>query len=217
MKCNECNEDKEEDEFYKQRKVCKKCVNKKRKIYVEENRDRINANTRKWKNQLSKEKKEKIKEDLRNRNKERYANPEIRSKELARQAKYREENLDDRKKQVERYDKSRKGKAKKKKWYWENRDKILKDKKQFYQKYKEKCSLYGKKWREENPEKQKAQWMAANARKTGKLIPSEVCEVCEVKTRLEMHHYDYSKPLDVIWCCRSCHGKLDRIRREAEF
>jgi ribosomal protein S27AE len=35
-------------------------------------------------------------------------------------------------------------------------------------------------------------------------IDREPCEVCESE-EAQMHHEDYSKPLDVRWLCRRCH------------
>lgn len=44
-----------------------------------------------------------------------------------------------------------------------------------------------------------------NAVRSGKII-KEKCACGSLKT--EAHHSDYSKPLSVLWACRSCHSKL---------
>lgn len=36
------------------------------------------------------------------------------------------------------------------------------------------------------------------------------------KERIERHHPDYSKPLEVIFVCKSCHGLLDEERHKRE-
>jgi hypothetical protein len=45
----------------------------------------------------------------------------------------------------------------------------------------------------------------------GDLISSDRCEHCgspAVNYKLEAHHSDYSKPLEVVWLCRSCHTSI---------
>lgn len=38
-----------------------------------------------------------------------------------------------------------------------------------------------------------------------------ICSICKLQTdRIQAHHNDYSKPLDVIWVCGKCHWKIDR-------
>lgn len=49
------------------------------------------------------------------------------------------------------------------------------------------------------------------ALKRGK-IEKEKCFFCN-NPKTESHHYDYSKPLDVIWICTKCHGKLHILLR----
>lgn len=37
-------------------------------------------------------------------------------------------------------------------------------------------------------------------------INTNICQICKkVSNNLERHHFDYSKPIDVIIVCRSCH------------
>jgi hypothetical protein len=54
-------------------------------------------------------------------------------------------------------------------------------------------------------------WMAKGSKsvtyavKTGKMVKPLYCERCSSFGRLDGHHKDYSKPLQVEWLCRSCH------------
>ncbi len=57
-----------------------------------------------------------------------------------------------------------------------------------------------------NPEKYKAHQIAGNAVRDSRLV-RQPCEVCG-DTKSEMHHDDYSKPLEVRWFCRTHHKKL---------
>ena len=62
-----------------------------------------------------------------------------------------------------------------------------------------------------DPLKTKARSMVNKRVQTGTIVKPEVCEECESGgTRLEGHHEDYSKPLDVEWLCTICHGKRHR-------
>jgi len=61
--------------------------------------------------------------------------------------------------------------------------------------------------REKYPEKAKARWTLHNAVKRGRLAKPSTCQHCSVVGRIEGHHQDYSKPLDVMWLCKPCHGK----------
>lgn len=45
-------------------------------------------------------------------------------------------------------------------------------------------------------------------RKANKSIPATVCEKCGTTERLQRHHPDMSKPLDVIILCQTCHKDL---------
>jgi hypothetical protein len=58
--------------------------------------------------------------------------------------------------------------------------------------------------------KQNARTILNQNVRRGKIIRPEVCPICEENPKVEGHHTDYSKPLDVVWCCRNCHRLLDR-------
>lgn len=55
-------------------------------------------------------------------------------------------------------------------------------------------------------EKQFARRCVAQAVKAGVLVRPEHCPRCgKKKRRIEAHHHDYSKPLEVEWLCSPCH------------
>lgn len=65
-----------------------------------------------------------------------------------------------------------------------------------------------KNWEIRNKHKKVAQQQARRAFISGKILSTGLCEDCGVTgVKLQMHHEDYSKPLDVNFLCTSCHGK----------
>lgn len=82
----------------------------------------------------------------------------------------------------------------------------------------EPASKAKKSWQERNPEKARASWAVCNAVRDGKLIKPDRCEVDdgECRGKIEGHHEDYSKPLEVRWLCVLHHEIADRERRERE-
>lgn len=74
-------------------------------------------------------------------------------------------------------------------------------------------------WAEKNPEGRKAQHVANNALRNGRLERKTLCEGCglpKTAALAEKHHPDYSKPLLVVWLCKPCHAIADKIRRAVE-
>jgi len=69
-------------------------------------------------------------------------------------------------------------------------------------------------WQNRNPEKVKAQQQANNAVKKGLIKKKDKCEICGAGGRIEKHHPDYSKPLEVQFLCCVCHGKTKRKDKE---
>ena len=63
------------------------------------------------------------------------------------------------------------------------------------------------------PYKQIARIALFHAIQIGKIIRPEECSVCHKKIKVEGHHPDYSKPLEVIWMCRRCHFDLHKKLR----
>lgn len=67
---------------------------------------------------------------------------------------------------------------------------------------------------EKHREKQNVRDELNSAVKTGKVTKPTHCEDCKTEPkRLEGHHEDYSKPLEVIWLCTPCHAKADKVLR----
>jgi hypothetical protein len=61
----------------------------------------------------------------------------------------------------------------------------------------------------------KARCVLYAAIKAGTVRRGDTCESCGVVGRIEAHHEDYSKPLDVQWLCSKCHGVTRRKERAA--
>jgi hypothetical protein len=71
-----------------------------------------------------------------------------------------------------------------------------------------------KRWEEKNPEKAKAAQTLTNAVRD-KMISKKPCEVCG-NEKVEAHHDDYTKPLEVRWLCKKHHWVADQVRRQRE-
>ena len=53
----------------------------------------------------------------------------------------------------------------------------------------------------------------SHAIRAGK-ISKQLCEICG-NIKVEAHHQDYQKPLEVKWLCPKCHRKLHREMKSA--
>lgn len=67
-----------------------------------------------------------------------------------------------------------------------------------------------KRWNSKSPEKRAAHIILGNAVRDGVAQKPMTCSMCGATGRIHGHHQDYTKPLDVIWCCQKCHVQLHR-------
>ena len=65
--------------------------------------------------------------------------------------------------------------------------------------------------RRAEPHKNAARVAVYKAIKNGQLVRGD-CYFCGSSERIQAHHEDYDHPLDVVWLCSSCHGKLHTIK-----
>jgi len=64
-------------------------------------------------------------------------------------------------------------------------------------------------------EQKRAERLLRSAIKHGLLVRPTSCKECHRSSEIVAHHRDYSKPLEVEWLCRKCHGKADsELRRQ---
>lgn len=57
-----------------------------------------------------------------------------------------------------------------------------------------------------------ARRIATKAKRNGTIV-RKPCEHCGSNENMNMHHEDYSRPLEVIWLCRKCHLKVHASAR----
>lgn len=75
---------------------------------------------------------------------------------------------------------------------------------------KKQRSQYKKEYYEKNKEKV-SMWNRINYLKRKNIISLNKCENCGNKESLIMHHDDYDKPFEIMVLCRSCHNKLHKL------
>lgn len=62
--------------------------------------------------------------------------------------------------------------------------------------------------RARNPERYKARTAVGNALRDGRLTRGP-CKHCGSTEKVQAHHHDYNKPLDVEWVCFKCHREQE--------
>lgn len=99
-------------------------------------------------------------------------------------------------------------------YYHENKEKVAKRFKAYQ--YKRRYEVQ-KKWQQRNKEKCIAYTMVYQAIKNGKLVKPKNCQICKKEKELQAHHADYSKPLDVIFCCGKCHNGVFHTPKKGKY
>ena len=72
---------------------------------------------------------------------------------------------------------------------------------------------------EKNPTQKNAHMVIDAAINAGVVERPDHCYGCgcaNSEHRIEAHHHDYSKPLEVIWLCTPCHRRMDKQRQNQE-
>ena len=112
-----------------------------------------------------------------------------------------------------------------KKYREKNKEKLKEEHRKHYGENKEIYAEKSKKWAKENPEKMnlaRAKYKKNNlekvkakdkARWNVKIPKGQLCQCCLLKFAEERHHEDYSKPLEVIFLCISCHKSIHTLKR----
>lgn len=72
------------------------------------------------------------------------------------------------------------------------------------------------KWRTTHALQRKAHVLLNNSLKNGRIERPAVCSRCGDRCVPHGHHEDYTKPLEVVWLCKPCHGKRHREINETK-
>jgi ribosome-binding protein aMBF1 (putative translation factor) len=113
--------------------------------------------------------------------------------------KHRKENIE----KIREYDRNRPN----------NKERGKKERKAIYADEKRLAKYREQKqeWAKKNKHKKNAHTKLKRAIKKGIITRPKYCQLCgKTNCEIQGHHYDYNKPLEVIWVCTECHGNLHK-------
>lgn len=91
-------------------------------------------------------------------------------------------------------------------WHEKNREKDREYNKEYRKSHKE---SWNRSW-EKYPERKKARRDTYNYIKYHHIDKPTICSVCWDEWKIEIHHPDYSKWNNVVFCCKKCHALIHR-------
>ena len=115
--------------------------------------------------------------------------------------------------QIREYDRNRKN-AKER--VLKNKERLEKYKTQNKDKYDEYCKSKNE-WAKNNRIKRNAHNKVSRALLKGIIKRPTDCQVCGDITKIEAHHDDYEKPLDVMWLCVPCHNERHKVLKTKQL
>jgi hypothetical protein len=97
------------------------------------------------------------------------------------------------------------------KYRLDNLEKIREYKREYAKKYRKKNNYKNEKaCAARHPEKKRAREIVSNAIQNKK-IKKYPCEICGQTEKIQAHHEDYTKPLEIIWLCAKHHNEYHVI------
>jgi hypothetical protein len=90
-------------------------------------------------------------------------------------------------------------------YYRANRRIIRAKARAHYAANRERIAEYNARYRAEKPVVRWAHNVLNYCVRTERIERPKQCPVCGRYAKLDAHHHDYNKPLDVEWLCKSCH------------
>ncbi len=86
--------------------------------------------------------------------------------------------------------------------------------KEYYKQNREIRLECNRRFWENNPERYESWKIYQRARSNRILINPGQCQMCGTKEmKIQAHHFDYSKPLEVCWVCIECHKDVHRRKK----